>query len=141
MKYCFFLVLFVIISCSSQTKVCNELQYGTFKIFENNQEIGKIYRINNIQIEKYYDNDKYIKVIFSKENECQYNIRSFDINEEIDTVNWNLSYTKIKEREYNFTAKPKYITNLNYSYEGKIIKVNDSIDNSYVRKLINNSNR
>jgi len=137
----FFLVLFVIISCSSQTKVCNELEYGTFKIFENNQEIGKIYRKNNIQIEKYYDNDKYIKVIFSKENECQYNIRSFDINEEIDTVNWNLSYTKIKEREYNFTAKPKYITNLNYSYEGKIIKVNDSIDNSYVRKLINNSNR
>lgn len=104
---------------------CSELKNGTFEIFENGEKVGTIYRKGNIQIEKYTNREK-LSFVKLKYNDCDITFNAFEIKEEIDTITWSVTYTKIKEGEYKYLGKPKFL-DISYTNEGEIVKTSNDL--------------
>jgi hypothetical protein len=89
-----FIVL--IFNCSEiYNKECSDLRIGTFEIYEKNKKIGFFYRKNDYQIEKYLNSDKYTIAKTNLKN-CSFTLKSYEINEALDTITWSILYQKTK---------------------------------------------
>ena len=124
----FLIFLFSMISCVGFTQdiPCDELKYGVYEIYENNEKVGVIYRKDNLQLEDYLDG-KELSPTKIREKDCYFYINSFEIKEAIDTVTMVVEYEKIKKNYYTFLATPKYL-DLDYEYKGEIKKVGSDIE-------------
>jgi len=125
-----------LLSYSQSTNTdCNSLNKGVFELYENNERIGTVYRIENYQIEKYLNSDKYTIAKTNLEN-CSFSLKSYKVKEDIDTITWSVSYEKIKKNHYSFIGKPKYLK-IAYTYVGEIKKINNEIRNKKILKILN----
>lgn len=127
------LIAFSISACfQNVNKKCDDLEYGTFDLYEKGEVTGKIFRKGNYQIEKYLNDSDYT-IVKIKKNNCQYFFNTYIIRQEIDTITLSVQYTNIANGHYKFECKPAYLTNINYSYEGSIVKISNSIDNEIIK--------
>ena len=117
----FFHLLNLVLNSSFQlNQNCFELKSGEFDVFENDKKIGVIYRKGNYQIEKYLNSDE-LNFVKIKSNSCTYLYKSYFVKDDIDTLTWEVTYTKIEDGVFNFQAKPINI-NIKYNYFGFISK-------------------
>jgi len=122
----FIIILIYSVNCYSQTEDCDDLRKGTFEIFEKGEKLGIIYRKDNLQIEKYPNNEElfFVKLKFY---DCNIILNTFEIKEEIDTITWSITYKKIDNGKYKYIGKPKYL-NIPFTAEGNIEKISNKID-------------
>lgn len=128
-------------SCA-QNVSCEDLKYGVYEVYENNEKVGVIYRKDNLQLEDYLDGNE-LSPTKLREKDCYFYINSFEIREAIDTVTMFVEYKEIKRNHYTFLAKPKYL-NLDYEYKGEIKKISNDIEPDVLKvfkKLENSSNK
>lgn len=122
------LITFSTNACSqNKNNNCDDIKYGTFELYEKGSIIGTIYRKGNYQIEKYLDRPEYT-IVKLKSKKCLYYYNSYEINQDLDTLTWSVQYKNIKRNHYSFIGKPTYLTSLNYSYSGKLVKISKKID-------------
>ena len=120
-------VLFVLIPLtinSQESGDCNELKFGVFEIYENEEKIGIIFRNDKYQIEK-YPNTEELTIGKIKSDKCKFYIKSYKVKNDLDTITWVASYKK-EQNYYSFEAKPLYLK-ISYKYEGRIMKVSNEI--------------
>jgi hypothetical protein len=120
----FFLLIF---SCAQNT---NPIKNGTFELYENDELIGKIYRLNNFQIETYENVDDHIARIDYK-TDSTYLIRGIEkVQVGVDSIVFLNKYKMIKKNEFQITAEP-YNVNLDYKYKAVLKKISDDVDEKY----------
>jgi len=119
----------------AQANTCSELDEGVFELYENKVKIGTIYRNGGIQVEAYRNDSQYVIGKYKNKGKCIYYLKNYKIKEALDTITWRVSYEKIGSNKFNFEGRPAFIDFGGYSYEGKLIKVSDSIRNIDIRKI------
>jgi len=117
--------LFLILSCSNKETNCDQLQKGVFNLYENDELIGKLYRKNNIQVEKYLNEQSYTIGKFEYIDNCKLYLTHYYVKEPVDTITWVLSYSPLSKNTFRINAKPAYVDTLNYTYVAKIIKTSE----------------
>ncbi len=117
-------------SCENDT-----LDNGVFEVYENDKKIGVIYRKNNFQIEKSTSSSQYTIARFKKEK-CVFYLKSYEINDDLDTITWSVKYNRIKQNYYSFIGRPAYL-GINYSLEGSVLKTSDEINDVDIMKTFN----
>jgi len=110
---------------------CSSLNYGTFDILEKGVKVGVVYRKDNIQIEKYLNIDKLTYVLL-RPNKCNFQFNAYYIKKKLDTISWDVRYSKIESDHYKYIAKPKYLKS-EYIAEGEIKKISNSINKEYLK--------
>ncbi len=133
-KLSLFLILASLLSVSCSDR--NPLDNGTFKLFAEGKEMGKLYRKDNIQIECYFKDNVPFKTKYKKLNDSTYILQSYEMLEKVDTVQYLLTYRNLGNDTYSFIAKPLYL-DINYSLSGKLKKISDEIENKKVSEIIN----
>ena len=130
-KYCFLILLFTVISCGSKS---DGIKSGTFELYENDSLIGFIYRNGNYQIEKYPENTELIARI-THQTDSTYLLQGTEKKpNRIDSIIWLNKYKKIDEEKYKIIAIPVN-SDIEYKYEGVLLRVSAQIDESYLKKL------
>ena len=129
-----FLILTSIIYSQNPQKNCDALRNGTFDSFENGKKFGTIYRDENFQIEKYIGK-KELNIIKFSSNKCIFLFKKENILSDIDTITWNVKYSKSKLKGFDFIVSPKFLK-INYSVKGRLVKVSNFIRDKEVIELI-----
>ncbi|MGV6844835.1 MAG: hypothetical protein ACWA42_01750 [Lutibacter sp.] len=114
---------------------CNDLKNGVFELYKADKKIGVIYRKDEYQIEKYFNN-KTTTIAKIRHYGCKFHFNAYKISTDLDTITWSVSYKKIKEGQYSFVGKPTYLK-IDYTYEGKIVKIKNKI-NSEILNIFDN---
>jgi hypothetical protein len=129
MKNSIFLILIFVLSnsCAQNT---NSIKNGTFELYENNELIGKIYRMNNFQVETYDNEIDHIARIDYKTDSTYLVQGTEKVKVGIDTVIFLNKYKMISENEFQITAEP-YNLDIDYVYKAVLKKINNEIDKKY----------
>lgn len=135
MKKVLILSLITFFSCNNNHLICNRLIEGSFDLYENDVFVGKLFRKNNIQIEKYSNDAIYTIVKFDRVNTCQFHLNHYSVLKSKDTITWLVECTPLKEDTFEINARAAYIDTLDYAYKGKMVKISDGLT-SEIRLLI-----
>lgn len=65
-------------------------------------------------------------VVTIKSEGCLFYMNSYRVKEDLDTITWTVSYTKIANNHYSYVGSPKYL-NIDYKHYGEIKKISDDI--------------
>lgn len=126
------LSLLIIISCSHKENL--GIKEGTFELYEKDSLIGKIYRQGNFQLENYQNGIEIIAKIEHK-TDSTYLISGIEkIQSGIDSIVWLNKYWKLSNGKYRIKAVA-FNANLNYEYNAVMMKVNEKIEEKYLKKL------
>jgi len=127
MKIITYILLILTISCVQNT---NPIKIGTFEIYEEDELIGKIYRLNNFQIET-YDNETDQIARIDYKTDSTYLVQGIEkVKVGVDTVVFLNKYKMIGENEFQITAEP-YNVNIDYVYKAVLKKINSGVDEKY----------
>ncbi len=127
------LILFLIVIFSSCDK--NSLKVGTFEIYEDEIYIGKIYRLNNYQIEEYPKTSLLISQL-SWKNDTSFVLKGTEINPKgIDTIQFLNFYSNISKNKYSLLAIP-INSKFDYEYNATIVKKSNTIDKKFLDTLL-----
>ncbi|MDX1718531.1 MAG: hypothetical protein R3353_00080 [Salegentibacter mishustinae] len=135
-KFFFIVIAVVWNSFDSQDNKCSVLSKGTFKLYENNIEVGVIYRDNGFQIEAYQDASNYTIAKYVYKGECRYYLKAYEEKELIDTITWKVTYKQKGKNNFTFEGEPAFQNSSGYLYKGKLVKVSDSINDKKISKII-----
>lgn len=139
--YSFLFSISVISIFYSQENKCDMLERGVFSIYENDEEIGMIFRENGLQLEIYKDNkNEIVKAKYRNTKGCKFLLNSYATKEDLDTITWAISYEYLDNRKFNFRAEPHY-ENIGYTYFGCIQKLSDTIEDETIRKIFLDENK
>ena len=128
----FTLILLCAIGCSQKS---DGIKTGTFEIYENDSLVGKIYRLGNFQIEKYPEGNELIARIDHK-TDSTYLLKGIEKKENgIDSIIWMNLYQKIEKDKYKIIATP-FNSEIEYKYEGVLLKINDEVEEKIMERLI-----
>ena len=125
------LISLIIFGCNSKN---DGIKYGTFDLYENNTIVGTIYRMNNYQFEKYLDGSELIARIEYRTDSTYLLIGMEENPIGIDSIIWLTTYKEISPEQYIFSTK-LYNSNINYRYDGLLLKLNNNIPKAYREKL------
>lgn len=129
------LTIFCSVKIFSQNN-CSGLERGVFELYEEGIKIGLIYRKNGIQLESYENHpQQYTKAVYKRKGNCSYYLKSYEIKKDIDTITWEVSFTKLENDSFSFVGTPAFIKS-GYSYGGKLIKISNRIEDMNIRKLL-----
>ena len=133
LKLKFVLIILILLPFAGfcQSTGCEELKYGVFDVYENNEKVGRIYRNGDYQLEDYLDGKK-LKTAKIREENCSFYINSLEIKTDLDTITMFTTYIRIREGYYTFLAKPKYL-DIDYEYHGSIKKVGNEIEPKIIK--------
>ena len=114
-------------SCAQNT---NPIEKGTFELYENDELIGKIYRINNFQIETYEnENDLFARIEYKTDS--TYLVQGIEkVKVGIDTIVFINKYKMLGKDEFQITAKP-YNVDIDYVYKAVLKKISNEVDKKY----------
>jgi hypothetical protein len=131
-KLVVFILMIFYFSTYSQSKIvdCESLNNGTFEILEKGVKVGVVFRMNNIQIEKYPNKEEvtYVKLV---SNGCNFQFNAYYVKEKIDTVSFDVNYSILKKDHYRYIARPKFLK-IDYASEGEIKKNSNKISKEYI---------
>jgi len=130
-KYYYFLILFIFISCNSKT---DGVKSGTFELYKNDSLIGYVYRVGHYQIEDYPENTELIARI-DHQTDSTYLLKGIEKKQDgIDSIVWLNHYKEIAQNKYKIVAIP-YNSNIEYKYEGVLLKVSNEVKGEYLKRL------
>ncbi|MEL6976365.1 MAG: hypothetical protein AAGL29_13345, partial [Bacteroidota bacterium] len=117
----------ILIGCNTKS---NEIEYGTFELYENDSIVGTIYRIHNYQIEKYLDKTELIARI-QYQSDSTYLINGIEETQiGVDSISWLTTYRKIEENRYRINAIPSNVS-IDYQYDAILLKINKTVPENY----------
>ena len=129
MKNSILLILIFALSNSCAQDI-NPIKNGTFELYENNELIGKIYRMNNFQVETYDNENDHIARIDYKTDSTYLVQGTEKVKVGIDTVIFLNKYKMISKNEFQITAEP-YNLDIDYVYKAVLKKISDEVDKKY----------
>lgn len=120
-----------LLNCSSN----DSLSKGTFVLYENNEYVCDIYRLDNYQIEKCQgDGLLYAKLKWESKN--SFILEGLEKKAVgIDTLNFLVIHKKIEKDKYYLTSTPLN-TDIDYEYKAILIKKSSKIEQKYLDTLI-----
>ncbi len=121
------LSLLLILECDTKN---DGIKYGTFELYENDNIVGTIYRINNYQIEKYLDDSELIARIDYKTDSTYLMSGIEETQIGIDSIVWLTTYREIDINKYKLKAVPNNV-NINYKYDATLVKVDKTVPLKY----------
>jgi hypothetical protein len=130
-----FFLLSIFLSCNDRQSLCDKLTEGSFDLYEDGVFVGKLFRKNNFQIEKYADKQSYTIGKLRRINTCQFYLNHNVVKKPMDTITWLITYTPLEKDTFEISAKSAYIDTLKYIYKGKMVKINNEL-NPEINKLI-----
>ncbi|MEM9078222.1 MAG: hypothetical protein AAGC43_14360 [Bacteroidota bacterium] len=132
MKRIFFaLIVSSAIGCNQQK---GGIKKGTFQIIENDSVVGKIYRYGSYQIEL-YPNGKEVAASINYLSDSTYVLSGLEKQKDlIDSITWLNIYKEKGKDSFMVMATPSNI-NTNYQYEGLLVKIDDEVNETYLKKL------
>lgn len=120
----------LIIGCSPKSGI----KKGTFEIYEKDSLVGKIYRLESYQIEKYPNGNELIAKI-EYETDSTYYLSGIEKKKtKVDSIIWLNRYWKIGNNKFKIVAVASNIK-LDYKYEATLLKVNEEIEKEYLSRL------
>jgi len=121
MKFYYFILLILIISCNKSTNLTpNELRNGKFKtIIEKGNYISIANRNDSIQIETF--NNKIDTFYIKWKNNFKYSLIKKNPKSKLDKKEFIVKITGIKQNSYTFSA---YFKDSNFKQKGKAFKLN-----------------
>ncbi|MEC7265723.1 MAG: hypothetical protein VXW38_18420 [Bacteroidota bacterium] len=136
-KLTFSIILILVFGCGHEN---DGFKSGTFEILENDSIVGKIYRQGNYQIEEYQDGSELIaRIEYKTDSSCLlYGIEKDQKG--IDTIVWLNKFKEIEKDRFTIQATP-FNANIDYTYEGVLIKTDVGIDAKYLSKLDSLNNK
>ncbi|RMB60899.1 hypothetical protein EAX61_05290 [Dokdonia sinensis] len=127
------LTVFVVFlySCNSGKEKIN---YGTFKLYEDDTLVGTIYRIDNFQIEKYLDESEVVAKI-QYTSDSTYIMSGIEKNQVgIDTLKWLNTYRKTGNSKFQIIAKPQN-SDIDYEYKATLVKTRNEVPIEFAERL------
>lgn len=125
------LILFLIIGCNSVT---NEIESGTFEVYENDSLVGQIYRFGNYQIEQYVNGVEFTAQIEHR-TDSTYLLRAYEKMENgLDTIIWLNKYKSIDKNKFKVLGTP-FNADIDYKHEVVLLKVNEEINKKHLNQL------
>jgi hypothetical protein len=134
-NFIFVIILSISYFCFSQKAdiACKSLRKGVFNIYEGDSIVGKVYRENNVQIEK-YPNKNRLHYVRMTNNGCRYTLEKYFINENepLDTLKLDVRYELVKNNFYKYHISTRGV---NFTMEGFIKKISNSIPKEFKEKF------
>jgi len=126
------LLIVITIACNS---VNEDFKNGTFELYEKDTFVGILMRMNNFQVEKYEEGKISLISKLDYTSDSTYLLSGTEINAKgVDTTIFLTTFKKLDKNKYKITGIP-YNFNLEYKYEGVLIKTKNNIKEKYVDTL------
>lgn len=130
-----FFLSILIFGCSPKNEGIN---YGTFVLYENDSIVGTIYRIENLQIEKYQDGSEVVAKI-QYTSDSTYVMSGIEKDQVgIDTLKWLNTYRKTGKNKFQIIAKPQN-SDIDYEYKATLVKTKNEVPIEF-SKILNELN-
>ncbi len=124
-----FIVTSWVVSCKN---ACDNFKSGTFSLYENDQYVGTIYRMDSIQLEEYDEDYEFANLTWT--NDCNILMVGPRVEKHVDTITWLFEYEKVNDSVYKIQGIPAYV-DMNYRYRAIMIKTGEQIPEENLRLI------
>ncbi|RNL88494.1 hypothetical protein ED312_08580 [Sinomicrobium pectinilyticum] len=129
--------IIILLFCSffSSCTSFNPLKKGTFSLYEDDQLICTIYRLENFQIEKCQkDNPLYAKIQWQSRN--SFIMEGIEKEKKgVDTLKFLVSFKEIEQNKYLLKSIPVN-SDIKYEYKAVLVKTSSTIKRQYLDTLV-----
>lgn len=120
----------VVLSCSTN----NPLREGTFILYENNQVVDTIYRLDRFQIESANGSGLVANLNWISNDSLVISGNELDPTG-VDTIRFLNVYSRLSDSSFQVIGQP-FHSKIEYRYEAVLKKISDSImDEEYFHRL------